>query len=211
LGWMSNWQYANDVPTAPWRSAMSLPRELVVRKTPEGLRLAQKPVRELQKLRGKSYRLNNVSVAQANQWLKQNQIAGDLWEIQAEFAVNGMAEEFGFNLLPNSNQVTTLRCDTRRKVLTLDRTRSGRKDFHGAFSGAYEAPISLHEATFRLHLFIDTSSIEVFANNGESVMTTLVWPASQSGPAEIWSSNSELTVRRLNVWKLKPAVPIESN
>ena len=48
LGWMNNWQYANDIPTAPWRSAMSVPRALSLTRTPAGIRLVQTPVRELE-------------------------------------------------------------------------------------------------------------------------------------------------------------------
>ena len=51
IGWMSNWQYAQVVPTEAWRSAMTLPRELVLMSTPEGLRLYSKAVKELEKLR----------------------------------------------------------------------------------------------------------------------------------------------------------------
>ncbi len=40
LGWMSNWEYANKVPTDPWRSAMTLPRELSL----EGDCLVQKVI-----------------------------------------------------------------------------------------------------------------------------------------------------------------------
>ena len=48
---MSNWLYANEEPTSPWRGALSLPRELSLRRTPAGLRLVQRPVRELDTLR----------------------------------------------------------------------------------------------------------------------------------------------------------------
>jgi sucrose-6-phosphate hydrolase SacC (GH32 family) len=51
LGWMSNWDYTQDVPTAPWRGAMIVPRSLALKRTFKGLRLAQKPVDELEKLR----------------------------------------------------------------------------------------------------------------------------------------------------------------
>ena len=52
LGWMNHWQYAQEIPTAPWRSAQSLPRTLALRTTSHGIRLVQQPVRELQQLRG---------------------------------------------------------------------------------------------------------------------------------------------------------------
>jgi sucrose-6-phosphate hydrolase SacC (GH32 family) len=51
MGWMSNWLYANDEPTSPWRGMQSVPRALALRRRPEGLRLVQSPVAELSKLR----------------------------------------------------------------------------------------------------------------------------------------------------------------
>src|SRR5439155_17722147 len=66
LGWMSNWQYAGDVPTSPWRGAMTVPRELILRSTSSGLRLVQKPVREIEALRDKGIQCNSVSIADLN-------------------------------------------------------------------------------------------------------------------------------------------------
>jgi sucrose-6-phosphate hydrolase SacC (GH32 family) len=54
MGWMSNWEYANVVPTSPWRSAMTIPRELSLRQLPEGIRLVARPVKELAAIRGES-------------------------------------------------------------------------------------------------------------------------------------------------------------
>ena len=51
LGWMSNWRYANQVPTEVWRSAMTLPRELSLASTEDGVRLFQKPVAEINTIR----------------------------------------------------------------------------------------------------------------------------------------------------------------
>src|SRR5262249_53611188 len=53
IAWMNNWQYANEIPTAPWRGAMTLPRRVILRMTPDGLRIAQSPVASLMGLRGR--------------------------------------------------------------------------------------------------------------------------------------------------------------
>src|SRR5690606_8289621 len=127
--------------TSPWRGAMSLPRELKLRQTREGFRLAQEPVRELRKLRGDRDRLKNATIKEANEWLKERKLSGELWEIEAEFEPSVRKEEFGFNLLQAPGQVAIIRCDPKKGVLTLDRTRSGRTDFHPRFSGVYEAPL----------------------------------------------------------------------
>ena len=54
LGWMNNWDYANNIPTNPWRSAMALPREVKLTQTPDGPRLTQSAVKQVDKLAGKS-------------------------------------------------------------------------------------------------------------------------------------------------------------
>lgn len=203
LGWMSNWQYANDVPTAPWRSAMSVPRELTVRHNDEGVRLVQQPVSELRRLRGPEHQLKNATFTEANEWLRNKNVAGGQWEIDIEFAVERADAEFGLNLFQAPNQITVLGCDLKREVLSLDRTRSGRIDFHPRFGGIYEAPLRVNAGTVRMHVLVDVSSIEVFANDGQSVLTALVLPTPSSTPVELWSTTGSPTIRQLTVWPLK--------
>ena len=85
LGWMSNWQYGEDVPTSPWRSAMSIPREAGLRQTAEGIRLVQKPAREMESLRDQHFEFKGGDIAEANAWLAKNQIQGDQLELAVEF------------------------------------------------------------------------------------------------------------------------------
>ena len=69
---MSNWAYTLDVPTSPWRSAMTVPRSLTLRRTSAGLRLAQKPVEELGILREEpALVFSGGSFAAAGLWLYQ--------------------------------------------------------------------------------------------------------------------------------------------
>ena len=68
IGWMNNWQYANQIPTSPWRSAMSVPREIGLRTIDGRTEFVQSPVRELRKLRtGPVYELEDRTV-QAGTW-----------------------------------------------------------------------------------------------------------------------------------------------
>jgi fructan beta-fructosidase len=66
LGWMNNWQYAQDIPTSPWRSVQSLPRTLALRTTSQGIRMVQQPVMELQQLRGPRRRLAAQPIAEGS-------------------------------------------------------------------------------------------------------------------------------------------------
>ena len=70
LGWMNNWQYANKVPTAPWRGQMTAPRRLQLRKLPEGLRLVQQPAETLRALRRNRFSWSGASLPALNKLLR---------------------------------------------------------------------------------------------------------------------------------------------
>jgi len=204
IGWMSNWQYAEAVPTSPWRSAMSLPRELTLLRTADGLRLAQQPVRELRTLREGHQRLRNASIREGNEWIRRKNIGGDELEIDVEFEVSDQ-DKFGLNLLQGAGEVTVVGCDVGTQRLFLDRTRSGRSEFHPQFAGRYEIALAIRDGRLRLRVFVDTSSVGVFANDGEPVLTALALPGPTSHGVEFWSSSGNTTIKRVEVWKLKSA------
>lgn len=209
LGWMSYWPYANDVPTSPWRSAMSIPRELTLRKTSEGLRMFQEPVKELEKLRTKKFQEKNATIPELNEWLREKQIAGPLWEMEVEFE-GQKNDDLALEIFGAPNQGTIVRYDPGRAVVSVDRRQSGKTEFHSAFPGNYEAPVHGIDGKRVLRLFLDTSSVEVFANDGESVISALVLPTETKQAIQVTSSNPALKIRRFTAWKLEKAVPIRT-
>ncbi|MBM3840773.1 MAG: levanase [Verrucomicrobia bacterium] len=202
IGWMSNWEYAGVVPTSPWRSAMSLPRELLLRRVDEGFRLLQTPVRELRKLRSQHVRNRGGTVDEIAQWLRQKNVRGAQLEIDVDFEVRGAAA-FGLKVRQGNGEETVIRCEPASQRLFLDRARSGKTDFHAKFSGVYEAPLLVRDGRVRLQVFVDTSSVEVFANDGEAVLTGLVLPVSSSSGLEVWGTETGPKVRRFDIWKLR--------
>jgi fructan beta-fructosidase len=205
LGWMSNWQYANDVPTAPWRSAMSVPRELLLRNARDGWRLLQSPARELEKLRGKRHRLGRSSLVEAGDWLKGRSFTSELLDVEAEFAVPPHTAPFGFIISNRAGEETRLRLDPAAGRLSLDRTRSGRIDFSGTFSGVHHAPVALRDGRVSLRILLDTSSIEVFANGGEAVLTDLILPTGNGHALGMFTEGAGPRVTNLRVHELKSA------
>jgi len=204
LGWMSNWEYANDVPTTPWRSAMSIARELSLRKASDGWRLVQKPVKEMETLRGQQQRLALKNVTGRADLSKLNSITNDLCELEADLQP-GADAAFALKLRTGATEETVLRVDVPSRELIFDRRHSGKVDFHGRFAGACRAPIRLIDGRLKLRVFVDTSSVEVFVNDGETALTSLILPSPGTRQFELDVAHGALSRASLKVWKLKSA------
>jgi fructan beta-fructosidase len=166
LGWMGNWLYAQVVPTAPWRSAMTLPRELSLRNTPAGVRVFSTVVPEVEKLRGKSFNQLTIPPAKgATEAFLRFKLAPDS---QARFGVE-MANEAG--------ETYRIGYDAGTKNYFSDRT-NGVYPFSEDFGKAFGvAPRFLEKEVVTMHFFFDAASVELFADGGATVLTECLFPA----------------------------------
>ena len=155
IGWMSNWQYAQVVPTESWRSAMTLPRVLSLHKE------------------GYSYRVHSAVVEEFDQLL------GDELDPKAlsESAYLDLAVTGDFKLLVSNEEGESFELSLSNNVLTFDRTKAGISDFEPGFAAVHELDLSQLN-TERVEVYLDASSVEVFVNGGQRVMTELVFPNS---------------------------------
>ena len=158
LGWMSNWQYAQVVPTTEWRSAMTLPRELKLIERSGSYRLHSAPVKETA----------NISNVPAEPDL-QKELTDSTYLITV--AANG--NNVTIQLSNSLHEAVTIRATD--SLLSFDRTKSGIVDFHKKFPAEHRAFIGGVEIN-SMKVFVDLSSIEVFVNDGEVVMTEIVFP-----------------------------------
>lgn len=202
LGWMSNWEYGQDVPTSPWRSAMSIPREVGLRKTAEGIRLVQKPVREMEKLRGQHFQFKGGDIDEANAWLEKNAIAGNQLELIVNLDATTTGAQ-GLKVLAGTMEATVIGVDRDRGDVFVDRTQSGNVNFHEKFSGVQLAPLTTRDSKIKLHVFVDACSVEVFVNNGERVITDLVYPSAGSRRVEFYGPSGGAKIDSIEIWKLK--------
>lgn len=202
LGWMSNWEYGQDVPTSPWRSAMSIPREVGLRQTADGIRLVQEPVRELQSLRDQHYSFEHGDLAAADGWLVKNHIRGDRLELEVEFDPQKAGME-GLKIFKGLNEETVIGINRELGTIYVDRTHSGKVDFNPKFPGVYSAPLSSPDGRVKLHIYVDACSLEVFVNDGEKVFTVLVFPSADSRGVELFGPKNNVRVTALNIWTLK--------
>lgn len=201
LGWMSNWQYANDVPTSPWRSAMTVPRELYLQRTAEGLRLVQKPVTELEKLRGPLHRFPGGTIEEANAWIQRSGLGRAPLEMMIELApaAKGTA---GVKVFKDDKEETVIGVDREQGRISIDRTRSGNVAFHTKFPGVAFASIAGAGGSVKLHIYLDTCSVEVFVHDGEQVLTSLVFPSETGRTVELFGANEGTRVSAFDVWPL---------
>lgn len=201
LAWMNNWETAG-VPTHPWRGAMSLPRVLTLRRMDGKLRLCQTPVRELESLRDQHAEWSNVVLKDGDRPLETR---GRQLEFKVDF-VPGDAQEFGLKVCVGGQQETLVGYDAAKQQLFVDRTRSGDSSFHSAFAGRHSGPLEPDaDGHIRMHVFVDRSSVEVFGNDGEMVLTELIFPDPDSTGVALFAKGGECRVSKLEAWTLKSA------
>jgi sucrose-6-phosphate hydrolase SacC (GH32 family) len=196
IGWMSNWLYANDEPTSPWRCVQSLPREVGLRSLPEGIRLVQTPVRELDALRSPEAR--RVSKAET--------LPGTA-EIQVEVAPGDWSEA-GFRLANAAGEEVLVGLTASPLEVFIDRRRSRRTPFHEGYPERHAGPVRWKDGRIALRVIFDRTTLEVFANDGETVLSDRVYPTRELDRIEPLHEGRGLA-SPLRLWELRPeaAVP----
>ncbi|WP_223066158.1 GH32 C-terminal domain-containing protein [Paenibacillus caui] len=201
VGWMSNWRYPFNMPTSPWKGNMSVSRELTLRDIPgKGIRLVQKPVKELETLRGKATELAEQELTTKTNPLSG--IHGTSYELDTEFTVNSDSR-FGLKLRKGTNQETVITYDPKAKQLIFDRTRSGESQFESGFAEAMTAPLELKNGKLKLQIFVDESTVEIFANDGEIVSSNLVFPGAVSNGLELFSEGGGVVLNKAAYYPLR--------
>ena len=203
IGWLNNWRYANTIPTSPWRGAFSIIRVLSLTRTRDGIRLLQRPIPELQPLRGEEYHWQNETIHPGTNLLAF--VRGQSLEILADFQITHEVEAFGLRVRVGWDDHTTIGYNVKEGRLYVDRTRSGQANFHDGFAHVHTANLSPIHDTLRLHIFVDSSSVEVFMNNGLVVFTECIFPAEQSDGLELFAEGGHVNLNSLDIYQLKPA------
>lgn len=161
IGWMSNWLYAQEVPTGLWRSAMTIPRELSLFSVDGTLLLKSKPAEELNNLRAKQFSISDhESDLPSQSFLITADISGD--------------DDFSLSFINEKGD--SLGISKENGLVNIDRRKSGQISFSKDFAAMHSAPMSWEASN--LKVYVDASSIELFINDGELVMTSIVFPDS---------------------------------
>ena len=204
VGWMSNWQYAADVPTVQFRSANTVPREMVLFEDPEGeLYVASVPSPELEKMRDKvvsSAENKNIGQKAMNYKLP----ADGICEILLSFNASDN-DVVTFTIGNDHNEKVVLKYDAKNHKMSFDRRESGIVDFSDKFPAVTSSPTFEKTGEISLRIFIDRSSVELFGNNGEFVMTNLVFPENPYSTLTMESKNGNAHLDSLKIYSLNPS------
>ncbi len=202
LGWMSNWNYAQEVPTERWRSAMTLPRELALYRGARGLALRVRPATELKILRTHGVAIPASRVDTPTELVSPVLSGATLLELEVRLDLRA-ATNASLAFRNAQGDQAVLRINRALQRFELDRSASGEVGFNAAFASLQTAPMIRNSDTVKLHVFLDHSSVEVFINDGETVLTALVFPRTPFHSV-ILDSTSGIDIKSGSVYELKP-------
>ena len=173
LAWMSNWQYANQVPTKQYRSANSIPRDLGIFQYGEETYVSVVPSKEMLAVRGQKVKKPTEAC----------EIVVDV-KSQAEIVLSN-----------TKGEEVVMRYDAAKQTFSMDRTKSGDVSFSEAFPCETTAPT--YGQIKQLRIFVDRCSIEAFDADGKMAMTNLVFPSEPYNMMKV--KGGKATIYRLSL------------
>ena len=169
VGWMQNWDTCNlHSPERPWFGQMSLPRELSI----VNGRLIQKPIRELEGLRGEEVRHENVTFSGLT---RLDGIRGR--KIDMELSIRPLDEEnmyrkFAVRFAQNDTYHTAVSFRPLESIVKIDRKFSGSRR---AIIHQRRSRVGSRNGEIKLRIILDMFSVEVFVNDGEHVLSATMY------------------------------------
>ncbi|TLS52760.1 glycoside hydrolase family 32 protein [Paenibacillus antri] len=198
IAWMDMWGMEMPTQRDNWAGALTLPRELSL--LPSG-RLAQRPVRELESLRGRTFDAGRLTIGEGSAY-RCEELQSDRLEVvcaidlSASTAAHWSLEVRGAD---GEEVCTSIRYDASRNTLVMDRWNKGEN-----VGLTRECPVpSCDGNELRLHLFLDRSSAELFAGAGDAVMTNRMYPAADRFQVRLVPEDGDLVVSELRLWELE--------
>jgi len=203
IGWMSNWQYAAEVPTRQFRSANTLPREISLFTGNDGqVYAASTPSPELKQLRGKVVAsAESVNIGGKPDKFNLPAANGGICEIVMEIEPR-KAGSIEMTLGNSAGEKAVMTYRPQESTLSFDRRASGVVDFSQDFPAVTVAPTFNDGKNLTLRVFVDHSSVEVFANDGRCVMTNLVFPTTPYTTLSITTDGAKAKVKNLKIYSI---------
>ena len=172
LGWMSNWAYGTVVPTSPWRSAMTIPRELKLNKVDSRYYVTSTPAKELNNIVTNRKETTSITVSDTLDLTTQLGFDPSLSWIEGEME----AKDFSVEFSNTKGEKAFLSYDAAKREYSFNRTGSGKTDFSSEFQRVSTAPRISTSNKIRFSMITDVSSVEIFFDGGLTNLTGLFFP-----------------------------------
>lgn len=192
LGWMSNWDYANLVPTEVWRSAMTVPRELKLEEADGKYQVVSEPVTELNQLRDQAGKITFATEQiSGEKQLETKDINLNQCELVLDLEPGeNAADSLGLILENPLGEWIKIGYSAKSKQFFVDRTKSGNMSFSDRFTGIDYAPYEIGKQ-LQLHLYLDAASVELFVDGGKLVMTDCFFPTENFSKLSLFAEKGE--------------------
>jgi glycine/D-amino acid oxidase-like deaminating enzyme len=139
--------------------------------------------------------------------LLRDVLTNDVCEVRTHWIVN--SSDLGVRVLKGDAEQTVIGYSTKSRTVFVDRTKSGNVSFHPAFAGRHAGPLEPNaQGNIRLQIFVDACSVEVFGNSGETVITDLVFPDSNSNGVELFAAGGTCRVVSCQIHAMKSVWPL---
>ena len=203
IGWMSNWAYAQETPTEKWRSAMTLPRKLSLKRINDKFELVSYPLDSVDKIRNSGTQENISIDPQSDRALTFDHFN------KSEVRFRTSSRAFSLDFQNSAGEHLDLILDGEAQQFYLDRSRSGKTSFDEDFAKNVQTmPIpDLPNGEYEVRILMDWSSVEIFINGGQYVMTAQIFPNEFyrtlliSNPADMELELDEFTISSIkSIW-----------
>ncbi|SDP28177.1 fructan beta-fructosidase [Mucilaginibacter sp. OK268] len=199
LGWMSNWQYANQVPTQTWRNAMTIPRELELQQSKGKVLLASKPVAELKNSYTKTIALKQLQID------KTIDLSSRISSFKSQYVLKlrlKQLQDYSIKLSNKNGEELLIGYDEGKDQYFIDRTKAGKTDFQKDFAGRFTAPRLTTAKNSNITIVVDKTSVELFADGGLTAMTAVYFPSGDLNNLAL-STSGKLTIDNLSMSGLR--------
>ncbi|SIQ87431.1 glycoside hydrolase family 32 protein [Maribacter ulvicola] len=174
MGWMSNWEYAQDTPTEAWRGTMTVPRKLTLRKVGNEVALFNYPIRNFEKQVALAYPESIIEILPTRKRILPLKYGN---QSKIQFTLSVPNTQMYFRNKNGDSLSVAIERDKKRVI--FDRRKSGKVDFNENFSpGIQQMKIpNIPEGPIEVVMLLDHSSLELFINGGQYVMTNQIFPS----------------------------------
>lgn len=209
LGWMSNWNYGQETPTETWRSAMTVARTVELQKIDDSYRLLFQPVKELANYRITKYKKESIKIDRETKLIDSKTI--DLSSTEINFKISALKDSgFTYKLANKQGDTLAFGYNHNDKNFFVDRRKSGKTGFSEKFADR----VSIAKRTslnpdFSGTIILDKTSLELFFDHGETVMTEIFFPNAPFETLSIEPENQEFILDNIEINGLKIPVVIQ--